>query len=105
MRRHFVEAGQCPSCGAWNKLLESAGESPSRKRYQSSVRGSNAPQAVATLSEIEQAPNPVLHVQTNSERPNVLELERRLLTDDLALVPWLAMNGIGYGSHDGLPSS
>ncbi len=33
------------------------------------------------------------------------ELERRLLADDLALVPWLAMNSVGNGSHDGLPSS
>ena len=27
------------------------------------------------------------------------------LADDLALVPWLAMSNIGYGFHDGLPSS
>jgi len=45
--------GKCPSCGAWNTLVESVAESPSKNRYQSSARGLNAPQPVATLSEIE----------------------------------------------------
>jgi hypothetical protein len=44
-------------------------------------------------------------LETDSECPDVLELEWRLLADDLALVPWLAMDGVSYGSHDGLPSS
>lgn len=35
----------------------------------------------------------------------VLELERCLLTDDLALVPWLAMNSVGAGFHDGPQST
>jgi hypothetical protein len=47
----------------------------------------------------------VVHLETDSECPDVLELEWRLLADDLALVPWLATDGVGYGSHDGLPSS
>jgi len=45
------------------------------------------------------------HLKADSKRPDVLELEWRLLADDLALVPWLAMNSVGVGSHDGLPSS
>jgi hypothetical protein len=47
----------------------------------------------------------VPHLETDPECPDVLELEWCLLADDLALVPWLAMDGVGYGSHDGLPSS
>jgi hypothetical protein len=47
----------------------------------------------------------IFHLEADAERPDVLELERCLLTDDLALVPWLAMNCVGYGSHDGLPSN
>jgi hypothetical protein len=35
-----------------------------------------------------------LHLKTNSKGPYVLELERSLLTDELALVPRLAMGGI-----------
>ena len=45
--------GKCPSCGAWNTLVESVAEGPSRNRYQSASRGLIATQAVATLSEIE----------------------------------------------------
>jgi hypothetical protein len=45
-----------------------------------------------------------LHLQTDTECPDIPELERRLLADDLALVPWLAVNCVGYRSHDGLPS-
>jgi len=62
---------------------------------------------LAVNSQVEQREfaYPVLHLETDSECPDILCLERRLLADDLALVPWLAMNGIGYGSHDGLPSS
>ena len=50
-------------------------------------------------------PNSVLHPKPNPERLDVLELERGLLPDDLALVPRLAMDCDGNGSHDGLPSS
>jgi len=62
---------------------------------------------LAVDSQVEecQLAHPVLHLEAHSERPDVLELERRLLADDLALVPWLAMNSVGFGSHDGLPSS
>ncbi|HUG25607.1 MAG TPA: DNA repair protein RadA [Albitalea sp.] len=45
--------GKCPNCGAWNTLVESVAESPSRNRYQSSAKSLNATQPVATLSEIE----------------------------------------------------
>ncbi len=41
--------GKCPACGAWNTLVESVAEAPSRHRYQSLARV----QPVATLSEIE----------------------------------------------------
>ena len=46
-----------------------------------------------------------LYLQADAKCPYVLELERCLLADDLALVPWLAVNSVGVGSHDGLPSS
>ena len=46
--------------------------------------------------------DPVFHLKSDSKCPDVLGLERRL---ELALVPWLSMNGVRYGSHDGLPSS
>ena len=49
--------------------------------------------------------NPAFHLQANLKGPRCLDLERCLLGDDLALVPRLAMNCVGYGSHDGLPSS
>jgi len=45
--------GKCPSCGAWNTLVESVAEGPARNRYQTSAKGLIATQAVATLSEIE----------------------------------------------------
>ncbi|MEO7335513.1 MAG: DNA repair protein RadA [Caldimonas sp.] len=45
--------GRCPSCNAWNTLVESVAEAPSKNRYQSTSRGLIATQAVATLSEIE----------------------------------------------------
>jgi DNA repair protein RadA/Sms len=45
--------GKCPHCNAWNSLVESVAEGPSRHRYQSNARGLIATQAVATLSEIE----------------------------------------------------
>jgi hypothetical protein len=48
---------------------------------------------------------PVHHLKSNPERPDVLELERSHLADDLALVPRLAMSRNRNGAHDGLPSS
>ena len=45
--------GKCPSCGAWNTLVESVAEGPSKNRYQTTKSGLNASQPVATLSEIE----------------------------------------------------
>jgi DNA repair protein RadA/Sms len=46
--------GKCPSCGAWNTLVESVEESGTPKnRYNTSSRGLIASQPVATLSEIE----------------------------------------------------
>ena len=44
--------GRCPSCGAWNTLVESVAESAGKNRFQT-ARALNAPQPVATLSEIE----------------------------------------------------
>jgi DNA repair protein RadA/Sms len=49
--------GQCPHCEAWNTLVESVAEAPSKNRYSSGssagARGLIASQPVATLSEIE----------------------------------------------------
>ncbi|CAN5265787.1 DNA repair protein RadA [soil metagenome] len=45
--------GKCPSCGAWNTLIESVEEAPSKNRYNTSARGLIASQPVTTLSEIE----------------------------------------------------
>jgi DNA repair protein RadA/Sms len=41
--------GKCPSCGAWNTLVESVAEAPGKHRYQALATA----QAVATLSQIE----------------------------------------------------
>ena len=49
--------------------------------------------------------HPVHHLKSNPQRPDVLELERSHLADDLALVPRLAMSRNRNGAHDGLPSS
>ena len=61
--------------------------------------------AVDSQVEERKLTHAVLHLKSDPKRPDVLDLERCLLSDDLALIPWLAMNGVGYGSHDGLPSS
>ena len=45
--------GKCPSCEAWNTLVESVAEGTPKNRYSTSARGLVASQAVATLSEIE----------------------------------------------------
>ena len=45
--------GKCPSCEAWNTLVEGVEESASKNRYNSTARGLVASQPVATLSEIE----------------------------------------------------
>jgi DNA repair protein RadA/Sms len=41
--------GKCPSCNAWNTLIESVAEAPGKHRYQSLV----AAQPVATLADID----------------------------------------------------
>jgi DNA repair protein RadA/Sms len=45
--------GKCPGCGAWNTLIESVEEGPSKNRYSAAARGLVASQPVATLAEIE----------------------------------------------------
>ncbi|MEP7295062.1 MAG: DNA repair protein RadA [Burkholderiales bacterium] len=45
--------GKCPSCGAWNTLIESVEEGPSKNRFGSAGRGLVASQPVTTLAEIE----------------------------------------------------
>jgi DNA repair protein RadA/Sms len=45
--------GKCPSCEAWNTLVESVAEGTPKNRYNTSARGLIASQPVATLSEIE----------------------------------------------------
>ncbi|MDB5817218.1 MAG: repair protein RadA [Rhizobacter sp.] len=44
--------GKCPSCGAWNTLVESVADGV-KPRYQALPRGLVAAQSVATLAEIE----------------------------------------------------
>ncbi len=45
--------GKCPSCEAWNTLVESVAEGTPKNRYNTSARGLIASQPVATLAEIE----------------------------------------------------
>ena len=45
--------GKCPSCNAWNTLVEGVEEGPSKNRYTPAARGLIASQPVATLSQIE----------------------------------------------------
>ena len=45
--------GKCPSCEAWNTLVESVEEGASKNRYQASARALVASQPVMTLGEIE----------------------------------------------------
>ena len=45
--------GKCPSCEAWNTLVESVAEGTPKNRYNTSARGLTPSQPVATLSEIE----------------------------------------------------
>ena len=62
---------------------------------------------LAVDSEVEQGEfaHASFHLEADAQRPDVLELEGRLLPDKLALIPRLAMSGATCGSHDGLPSS
>ena len=64
--------GRCPSCEAWNTLVESVAEAPGRNRYQSSTRrGLIATQSVATLADIEAA-------EVEREPTGIDELDRVL---------------------------
>jgi len=45
--------GKCPSCGAWNTLVESVEEGVSKNRFGNGARGLVASQPVTTLAEIE----------------------------------------------------
>ncbi len=45
--------GKCPSCGAWNTLVESVEEGISKNRFGNGARGLVASQPVTTLAEIE----------------------------------------------------
>jgi len=45
--------GRCPSCEAWNTLVESVEEGVSKNRFGSNARGLVASQPVTTLAEIE----------------------------------------------------
>ena len=47
--------GRCPHCEAWNTLVEGPGEAAPRHRFQAGPAGLVAPQAVATLAQIEAA--------------------------------------------------
>jgi len=45
--------GKCPSCGAWNTLVESIEEGAAKNRFGNTTRGLVASQPVTTLAEIE----------------------------------------------------
>lgn len=62
---------------------------------------------LAVDSQVEESKlaHPTFHLEASTNGLDVLELERCLPTDDLALVPRLAMNSVELGSHDGLPLS
>jgi DNA repair protein RadA/Sms len=45
--------GKCPSCGAWNTLVESVAEVAAKTRFATPSRGLTPAESVATLSEIE----------------------------------------------------
>src|SRR5450432_3000036 len=47
--------GKCPSCGAWNTLVESVAEGVTKNRFSVPSRGLTPAESVATLSEIESA--------------------------------------------------
>ena len=61
--------------------------------------------AVDSKVEESEFADSTLNLKADSKCPDVLELERCLLADDLAFVPWLATVGVGDRSYDGLPSS
>jgi len=74
---------------------------PDLERYEIAA----AQLAVDAQVEEREFAHPVLHLEANAQRPDVLGLERCLLPDDLALVPRLARSGVACVSRDGLPSS
>jgi hypothetical protein len=45
-----------------------------------------------------------LEFQAGTQCPDVFHFEGRLLPDDLALVPGLALRGVGFGDREGLLS-
>ena len=70
------------------------------------IDGAEAAQlAVDSQVEERELSDTVLHLKAYTKRPDILELERCLLADDLAFVPWFAVLCVDVGFHDGLPSS
>lgn len=61
--------------------------------------------AVDTQVEEGEFADPPRHLESHAKCPDILEFERRLLPNDLAFVPRLAMSVVACDSHDGLPSS
>src|SRR4051812_24074950 len=51
--------------------------------------------AIDTQVEQSKLAHPTFHLKADAKCPDVLELERCFLADDLALVPWLAVNSAG----------
>ena len=49
--------------------------------------------------------HPALHLESDAQRPDVLQLERRLLPNHHPVVPRLALSDTTCNSHDGLPPS
>ena len=61
-----------------------------------------APSQFAVDAKVEQGEftDSALQLQSDSQSPDVLQFELRLLFDDLASVPRLAVNSAGNGIHD-----
>lgn len=66
-----------------------------------------APSQYAVDAQIEQGElsHSVFHLEADAKGMDVLQLERRLLSDELPLVPRLAGSSVACGTHDGLRSS
>lgn len=61
---------------------------------------SRVQRAVDTQVEERQISHAPFHPEAGTQCPDVFHLERRLLPDDLVLVPRLAVSGVALGCHD-----
>ena len=78
------------------------GNSPDGFAYAQLHQIAGAQLAVDAKIEQRQLPRAVLHLQAHANRPDLLEFEGRLLTDELTLIPGLVMRRSIDLFHDGL---